>query len=284
MFRFVSRTFQAASCALLLAACASTAGGVSPGPSTQEQPVISVVTLNLYHDKADWPKRRVQIARVLRELEPDVIALQEVLQTETLRNQAEWLAEELGYQASFTSTDPAGNARRYGNALLTPHRILKRDERMLQPRDDFRNATMLSIDIRGRVVDVYGTHLHWTAEGAAIRARQLEDLLDFIAATSTRGAPVIVAGDFNTGADAPELAGLRERFADSFGTLHPDAGPETSTLNRAWFERPHRIDHIFHDPARLVPLRSEILFTQPDADGTWASDHYALLSVFTLGD
>ena len=268
--------------ALLLAACATDTDR-GPDADAAGAGTVSVVTLNIYHDKADWPKRRVQIAKTLRALKPDVIALQEVLQTDTLPNQAEWLARELGYQVQFTSTDPPGKARRYGNALLTPHHILGRGETMLQPLDDSRTATMLRIEVRGRAVDVYDTHLHWTDEGGAIRARQVDGLVAFIAATSG-DAPVLVAGDFNTVADAPELARLRERFVDSFGTLHPDAGPETTTLNQAWFDAPRRIDHVFFDRGRLLPLRSEILFTQPDADGVWASDHHGLLSVFRFLD
>ena len=283
MFRFPARwPFGAALCAWLLVACATSTGN-APDTQATDAATLSVVTLNLYHDKADWPKRRVQIAQTLRELKPDVIALQEVLQTETMPNQAEWLAGELGYQVQFTSVDAPDKARRYGNALLTPHRILGRSERMLRPLDDSRTATMLHIEVRGRAVDVYDTHLHWTVDGGAIRAQQAEDLVDFISASSG-DVPVLVAGDFNTTADAPELARLRERFGDSFGVLHPDAGPDTTTLNQVWFDTPRRIDHVFFDRDRLLPLRSDILFTQPDADGIWASDHHGLLSVFGFRD
>ncbi len=38
---------------------------------------FSVITLNLYHDRDDWPRRRTQILSTLRALQPDVIALQE---------------------------------------------------------------------------------------------------------------------------------------------------------------------------------------------------------------
>lgn len=46
-------------------------------------PASRVVTLNLYHDKDDWPQRRV---RVLCYLQPDAIALQEVIQNEHTPN------------------------------------------------------------------------------------------------------------------------------------------------------------------------------------------------------
>ncbi|HYM87388.1 MAG TPA: endonuclease/exonuclease/phosphatase family protein, partial [Pseudoxanthomonas sp.] len=58
---------------------------------------LKIATLNLYHDKDDWPGRRVQIVEEFKRQQPDVIALQEVIQREGLTNQAEWLAGQLGY-------------------------------------------------------------------------------------------------------------------------------------------------------------------------------------------
>lgn len=270
------RLFFAAWLGLLaISACAAEA-------APEARSTISVVTLNLYHDRADWPKRRVQIAETLRALRPDVVLLQEVLQHEKLPNQAEWLAGEIGCAAYFVSVDPADRVHRYGNALLTPHPILQRDQVSLEPRSDSRTAGMLRLDVRGAVINVYVTHLHHTGEGVALRERQVVDLAAFIRRTGGN-VPSLVGGDFNTVADAPELAALTARYADSFGTLHPDAGPETTTLNRAWFAAPRRIDHIFFERDRFKPVHSEILFTTPDAEGTWASDHHGLLSRFAVG-
>lgn len=260
---------------------------MSPAYSTESSAVsrdtVSVVTLNLYHDKADWPKRRIQIADTLKQLQPDVVALQEVIQTETVDNQARWLADQLGYQMHFTSTDTPDKVHRYGNALLTPHAIVGHGEAKLAPLDDSRTAMKMLIDVRGRRVEVFNTHLHHTGEGTEIRERQVAGLVAFIGERAD-GVAAIVAGDFNTTSDAPELDALHQRFADSFGVLHPDADPETTTLNRAWFDTPRRIDHVFFDRGHLLPLRSEILFTQPDREGTWASDHHAVLSVFGFMD
>lgn len=268
----------------LLAACVFAACCTLPPASAtppERPPTMSVVTLNLYHDRDDWPRRRVQIPAVLRELRPDAIVLQEVLQHEHLQNQAEWLAAELGYAVHFSSVDPEGKVHRYGNAVLTPHPVLARDHAVLEPREDGRNAGMVRIEVRGQPVNVYVTHLHHTGEGAALRERQVAGLMDFIARTSAE-APSIVGGDFNALADAPELAALTAGYVDSFGLLHPHAGPEATTLNLAWFDTPRRIDHIYFQQGRFQPLRSERLFTQPDDTGAWASDHHGLLSVFAI--
>ena len=267
--------FLLATLLLLLSGCRSVAvTGHAPVPETG--PVLRVVTLNLYHDKDDWPARRTQIVAQLAQLQPDVIALQEVLQHETLPNQAQWLARELGYDAYFISVDPAERTRRYGNALLTRHPVLARGQQALRPLQDSRTAGFVRIRLQGRPINVYVTHLHHTAEGGAMRAQQVDDLMAFIH-SSSQGMPSVVAGDFNSAADSAELARLRETFVDSYGALHPDATTEaSSTLNPAYFPVPARIDHVFFQHGRFKPLSAELLFNQPDAQGKWASDHRGL--------
>ena len=238
---------------------------------------FSVVTLNLYHDRDDWPRRRVQIVETLRLLQPDAVALQEVLEHPDLPNQAAWLAHELGYAWHFFTRDPPSRSRRYGNALLTRAPAVVDGETLLHPLDDHRVAGMVRIMVGQRPVNIYVTHLHWTPEGDAIRARQVEDLVAWIDATAGE-APSLVAGDFNAGADAAELAPLRARFDDAWTRLHPaatDAG--SSTLNPHYFPQPARIDHVHLQRGRLKPVTAALLFTAPDADGTWASDHRGLL-------
>ena len=256
---------------LMLTACRTVPPAETSG--TADNPMLAVVTLNLYHDKDDWPQRRKQIVEALEALQPDVIALQEVLQHETLPNQAQWLAEALGYQWYFISVDPEDKARRYGNALLTRHPVLARGQQRLQPMEDSRSAGFVRIKLQGQPVNVYVTHLHHTPEGKALRTQQVDDLMAFLHSTR-EGMPSVVTGDFNTAADSPELDRLRSDFTDSFSTLHPGATPEAaSTLNPAYFPTPASIDHVFHQRGRFLPLTAALLFNQPDAQGVWASDH-----------
>lgn len=265
---------------LSLIAFSMPAWAADPSPVSPEK-TLKVVTLNLYHDKDEWPKRRVQIVEELKRLRPDAIALQEVLQDEGLTNQAEWLAAQLGYQWHFVSTDPAGQPRRYGNALLTRHPTLRRGQKFLQPLDDSRSTAFLRIDLDGRPLNLYATHLHWTDQGGAIRARQIADLMQYIAATSDN-IPSLVAGDFNSTADSPELAALREGFVDTYGNRHPRAeATSSSTLNLKYFA-PKRIDHVFFQRDAFTPVGATILFHQPDAQGVWASDHFGMLAELRL--
>jgi endonuclease/exonuclease/phosphatase family metal-dependent hydrolase len=250
-----------------------------PGQSTD----LTAITLNIWHDQPEWPARRAVILDTLRALAPDVIFLQEVLQKEGLPNQAATLAESLGAGWFFVSVDPPGVPKRYGNAILTRHRVLSTHEAKLNPLDDWRVAGHARIEAPGGPVDCYVTHLHHTTEGGAVRARQVADLLAFIDSTRA-GAAVLVGGDFNAGPAAPELAPLRERFVDAWGRLHPGATDSaTTTLNPAKGHRPIRIDYLFVDPAALRPVDATVILAAPAPDGTWASDHFGVWGRFRAG-
>jgi len=239
---------------------------------------MSVVTFNLHHDREDWPERRRVIQRELERLQPDVIALQEVIQKPHVRNQAAWLARKLGYDYLFVSTDPPGRFKRYGNALLTRRPVLARNEHLLAPLGDYRTVGHLRIDVDGRAVNVYGTHLNERSDedGERIRRDQIADLLAFVARTDG-GAPVVIAGDFNAQVDAGDLSPLRQRYGDSFGSVHVNNElAQVSTLNRHYFDAPRRIDHVFFQQDQLVAREARLLFDEPYAEGRWASDHYGV--------
>jgi endonuclease/exonuclease/phosphatase family metal-dependent hydrolase len=271
---------------LLLLMILSAATPMPSAARAVEADTITVVTLNLWHDQADWPRRLAKIVAGLRALRPDVVCLQEVLQHRTLANQARTLADSLGCQAHFTSVDSDTSVRRYGNAILTRHPVLHAGGKALDPRDDYRTVAHLRIDFKGRPIDVYDTHLHHTAEGSSIRIAQIRDLLGFIAATRDGGA-VVLAGDFNAGPETAEVRLLEAPFLDVYAAANPGAGGEaTTTLNPALGHAPRRIDYIFvarEGAPTLTPRSADIILRDPGPDGVWASDHFGVVARFVLG-
>ena len=264
---------------LVLAIIALSSVSAIAGPRNDAtQDTLSVVTLNLWHDKADWPTRQTIITDELRKLHPDVIVLQEVLQHATLPNQAQTLAAALEYEFRFFSIDTPTAERRYGNAILTRHPILADGWIALEPLDDYRNAGHVRIDVGGQPIDVYATHLHYQPAGHAVRNLQARGLLDFIARTRHADA-VLLAGDFNAPADAPEFAALAATFGDAYDTLHPAAGQTAfghSTLN-PFLLPPLRVDHVWFEATRFEPVDATRLFDRPQ-QGVWASDHFGVLA------
>ena len=274
--RFASHRHAAG---LLLGLVLAVAGAARPA-SAADATEFSVVTLNLWHDKGDWPKRQALITATLRRLQPDVIALQEVLQDTGLPNQAATLATALGYRHVFVSVDRADSPRRYGNAVLTRHALVAEGWKALRPLDDFRTVAHVRIALGARELDVYATHLHFTNDGGAIRREQIGDLLDYVRNTSHAPASIIV-GDFNAPADAPEFASLRAGYRDAYDLRHPQAAqdaPAHSTLNPAYLP-PLRVDHVMFDPHALSVVSARRILDAPDAGGIWASDHFGVLAM-----
>ena len=275
-----STSIRNASRIVLAVALSILAGAAGAGRAAADD-TLTVVTLNLWHDQRDWPKRANVIIAAMRRVHPDVICLQEVLQHERLPNQAHTLADSLGYAVHFTSVDSAHHVKRYGNAILTRHQVLRIGERNLAPANDYRVAVQVRIDFRGREIDIYDTHLHHTREGGAFRATQIRDLLAFVDSTRGKGA-VVVAGDFNAEPATPEMQLLAPGYVNAFTALHPHATrAEARTFNPVFGGDPGQIDHVLVAKAsrpRLTPLACEVLFRTPAADSVWASDHFGVIA------
>ncbi|WP_369981069.1 endonuclease/exonuclease/phosphatase family protein [Xanthomonas bundabergensis] len=217
---------------------------------------LSVVSLNLEQDRNDWPARRVRLVDALQRLQPDAIALQEVLQTAQLPNQAQWLAAQLGYHCHFISADPPSRPQRRGNALLTRLPVLEEAETLLHPFEDYSVAGLVRVDLHGQPVNLYFTRLHADRDGGASRREQADDLMAWIDATA-EGVPSLLAGGFFAAADAPELAPLSARFGDSAARLRGARGDAARTgLDPRVFALAAQADHVFFERNRFRPLRS----------------------------
>ena len=255
-------------------------------PARAASDTLTVVTLNLWHDSHEWPKRLNVIVAELRRIRPDVLCLQEVLQHPELRNQALTLGDSLGCHVHFASVDGPERSKRYGNAILTPHRVLLTGERNLEPANDYRAVAHVRIAWRGREVDAYSTHLHHTPEGGAIRATQIRHLLAYV--DSTRGGgPSVIAGDFNAEPGTPEMNLVSERNVDAFGATHPKASrAEAVTFNSRFGVDPGAIDHIFVErkaAQRFIPVSCDVIFRTVGPDSVWASDHYGVVARLRAG-
>jgi endonuclease/exonuclease/phosphatase family metal-dependent hydrolase len=268
------RTLLAAGAALPLVGCATTTprGGRD----------LRVLSFNIWHDMQDWAARRPLLIQAVRDADVDVIGLQEVLEdaAKGLPNQADTLAQALNaaglgeYRVVFSSTDPEGAPRRYGNAILSRLPIVSHDMKRLAPLDDSRTALRAVIQVGQRRVTVVNTHFHHTPEGGAIRATQAADLLSWI---PQDGAPLIVMGDFNAPLTDSGLASFgRPRFVSAL----PAGGAET-TLNPAKGHNRRVIDHIFVEPEAFIVRGARLIGDRP-TNGEYPSDHFGVVADLSL--
>ncbi|WP_296170532.1 endonuclease/exonuclease/phosphatase family protein, partial [uncultured Brevundimonas sp.] len=180
-----------------LMACAPLPGPTLSSHAELDSDQFKLITFNIWHNQGDWAARLPLLIAALREQNADVIALQEVLEDAAvgLPNQAQTLADALGgYQMYFVSTDAEGAPRRYGNAILSRLPVLQHDWKKLEPLDDYRTAIRVRVAVDGRPIDVVNTHLAWQQDAAAVRARQIADLMGWL---PQDGTPLVVTGDFN---------------------------------------------------------------------------------------
>ena len=238
---------------------------------------IRVATFNIWHDAGNWAARLPLLVQALREVDADVIALQEVLEdaNKGLPNQADTIARELGgYSAHVVAADPPGAPRRYGNAILTRLPVVEEASRKLEPLNDYRTALRVRVSADGRPVDIVVTHLAWQPEAGPVRAQQVADLMSWL---PQDGAPLIVMGDFNAPLSDSGLAALT---ASRFLSALP-VGATSSTLNPAKGHAERVIDHIFAERrwftatgARRIGDRSE--------GGEYPSDHFGVAATLRL--
>jgi endonuclease/exonuclease/phosphatase family metal-dependent hydrolase len=193
-----------------------------PAPGPDQPPIpVRLVTFNIRHgvgddDRLDLPR----LAKVLQGVDADVICLQEVDRHYGRRSdsvdQPLLLSRALDMQLAWgpaiekarTGDEPD---QEYGNALLSRLPILVSDVHPLPGSGEPRSALRTLLELDGGTLWVTTTHL--TRSGGKERVDQLAVLAALHTDAMEAG---VVVGDFNTPADAPELAELRPLFTDAW--------------------------------------------------------------------
>lgn len=156
---------------------------------------VSIASYNIHRCFVVGGRYRPRrILAVLRELEADIIGLQEVDTRLAVgcRNQLQYLAEELGYTvvAGPNIVDDKGT---YGNALLTRWPTLAiRKHDFTHPGREPRGAIDVDLMLKGKRMRIVVTHFGLNAAERRAQGSLLLNALDTDTTT-----PVVVLGDFN---------------------------------------------------------------------------------------
>ncbi len=261
---------------------------------------LRVVTLNIWNVSGDWGARRHAIVAVLREAEPDIVCLQEVVANDR-GNQADWLAAELGggMQWAFGGS-PLEIARgRFGNAILSRWPIDATATADLPYEPDELEVQRVVVHARTGGIDVFATHLAWQLHDAALREREVQAVTAFVAEHADPTAPSgpVLAGDFNAEPDSTAirylcglatLDGASTYFQDAW-RLAGDGGPGLTWSRRNDHaaednEPDRRLDYVFSGfrgrSGAGRPLECRVIADAP-VDGVWPSDHFGVLAVLS---
>lgn len=229
---------------------------------------LRVVTYNVHKCRGlDRRTTAIRIAEVLREIQPDIVALQEVME-----HQAEAIARELALTfAMGENRKHLGYA--YGNAVLSrfPIRASGNYDLSVQGRES-RGCLRADIVLPGSaVLHVFNVHLGTSFFERRLQARRLvaADLLTDLSLERPR----LVLGDFNEW-----TSGLATRLLQS----HMQSADIRMHLRRS---RTYpgmlpllHLDHIYFDPQ----LKLERLTLFRTRKAIVASDHLPLAAEFTV--
>jgi endonuclease/exonuclease/phosphatase family metal-dependent hydrolase len=242
------------------------------------------------------------LADALRDLQPDVVGLQEVREVPgQLANQAETLAAAAGLHHVYVPAMPFAGGHE-GLAILSRLPILEHVGFGLPHAEANERRILLSarVSFDSGPVWVHTTHLNYRLAHGQQREDQVQ-AIDAIVSARAGDRPSVLMGDFNARPEADEirwlrglltLSGRRTYYQDAWACLHPEergwtwasANPYTKPL--AFLEPDRRIDYIFVTPMRRdrrATIRScRIVLDQPARDGVFASDHFGLLAEIQL--
>lgn len=273
---------------------------------------LRVVTLNVWNDEGDR-RRTALVNRELRRLDPDLVALQEVVHTPE-RNQLDELLDGMDLHATHQAqvlADAQPGAERYGgNAAATrwPHRVVEVLDLRTPDSPDVPWCTLaLSVPLPGAGDLLFVvTTTSWRLEAESARERQVAALADLDARHRT-ALPTILAGDFNASPDASSirylkglqsLGGRSVHYHDAWSVAGEGPGytwtsdnPNTRSVVDQIVRQPshhRRVDYVFvgswhaHPTAHCRIREANLAFDTPE-DGIWPSDHFGVVVDLDVG-
>ncbi len=236
---------------------------------------MRVVTYNIHKCRGlDRRVRPERIVDVLRAIDADIIALQEVLSIEGShreKDQLRFIVEELGFHFAFGETRRLKGGR-YGNVVLSRFPIhINRNFDITAPGREKRGCLRTDIDVNGSLLHVFNVHFGTAVLEHRQQARRLFE--ERIVSHSELRGTRIVLGDFNEwirGVVGPTFKS-HLKHADIRKHLKPRRTyPGVLPI--------FTLDHIYFDPA-LELERLELYRRRP---ALIASDHLPLVADFRL--
>ena len=269
---------------------------------------ISFVTINILVDLSLWKKRRSLLVDQLAELDPDVIALQEVSLKRKIST-AHWIASELNQRRSDNQDEyqvflcPKTGQQETEEAIAFLSRVMVKRHERIDLLTQNRVAQLVELKLEEGPLLLVNGHFYLEHGESQARKEQVEHLLNYLD-TQPAEIPVLVMGDFNSYPDLPTIDLMRRYFDSAYRAVHdrepdltwptplPDSrldeirrnilghfGKESESES-SW---KGTLDYIFVDP-RLKTLECRIVLDRPDAENKniFPSDHYGLYALIEV--
>ena len=241
--------------------------------------ILKVLSWNIWHGKY-----LDKIIEFIKKNDPDIIALQEVNESDVLENIAKQIAGKLNYKYVFCSaieTDRHETKYRMGNAILSKFEIAKSNCHFLSSNEMYKGnaeteprvALEATVKIDGQTLRVISVHLAYSPgfRSSEMRNLQVQNLIKLLP-----GEKTILMGDFNSHPDGEAVIEVSKLMKNTDKNLDKPTWTMYSFDFEGFAETKlaHRIDYIFTSPD--VKVQS---FKVEDSDG---SDHLPISAALEI--
>jgi len=254
---------------LLVAFCVVPISGKS---QSNERPTIKVLSFNVLGGRTT---KGVDfnidpVAKVIQDLDPDLVALQEV-DYKANRSHKVDLATELGYRTKMASLFGRAmyyDGGEYGEGILSRYSFVASRNVPLPCVDGQEPRAALEVTVElpsGDTISFVGTHL--SHEGSEGREMQAEEIIRVFAANKY---PTILAGDLNARPGTKTINSLEKIWTSTYDKNDPQPTIPSD-------DPKSKIDYVMYKPAS----RWKVTDHQVVCD-SYASDHCAYLVTLEL--
>lgn len=247
---------------------------------------ITVLTLNIWNYTYRWEERLDLIIKIVKKENPDVIFLQEVMQTD-IENQANIISRLLGPEYSFIfAPTEKYHGDWTGPAIISKHKIttyqiLELSQDFEDEKDNFKRSALCATINN---INFINTHLSLSSNS---RIRTVGEILDF---TKKLNGPIVLGGDFNCHVADPVIKQIiKSDFQNTYQGTEPTWPVDNDLVLRAYQERypdkelpykiiPEHMDNIF---VKGLQVESSNLVSEKIGE-VFVSDHFGVVAKLTV--
>lgn len=245
---------------------------------------MKILTLNTWQEMGPWQGRWEVILDGIQHFRPDIVAFQELFN----HSWAQEIQKKTGLPTLLFSPEKNGGLALYTHYAVHSWDVVRLTQSPLE--EYFRYVLWAELHVNGSRLFVFNTHFSWLPEDGATRNKQVDEVLYLIQKKAPNEEGVVM-GDLNATRHSPEIGRfLKEgNFHDPFHGKHPKEEGFSWDNHNPYVAGAHhklpdrRIDFILtrgSGPLLKNPVSCDLVFTQPNAKGIWASDHFGILAEF----
>jgi len=249
--------------------------------------IVTVATLNLFHNMGRWDERFPLLLDQLTALGPDVIGLQEVnLTTDQGMSLCRLANDRLAGSPPYSIYHmgrPGQGAHVEALAVMSRLPVEAHEGLDYLLHENVAQRLRLRLE-DGVTLDFYNTHLHFPPPSTEERLRQAKRLLAWVD-TWQGAAATVVVGDFNAYPEEPTVAIMKGRFTSAHEAAHGHEPEMTwpTPVNTFDPSPPGCIDYVFVAGARVLEAGLAFDTPHPGDDSLLPSDHLGVMARLDVG-